>query len=47
MAMKLTSEQASHLGRKGGHARRKALSIEQRKEIARNAALARWAKEKS
>jgi hypothetical protein len=35
------------LGKKGGPARAKALTPEQRKEIARKAAQARWAKKQS
>jgi len=37
---------AVQLGRLGGRARIKKMTAEQRKEIARNAALARWAKER-
>jgi len=34
---------AVHLGRLGGHARSKKLTSEQRREIAKKAAQARWA----
>lgn len=37
---------AVHLGQLGGKARGKRLTAERRREIARKAALARWAKEK-
>jgi len=37
---------AVQLGRLGGKARIKKMTAEKRKEIARNAALARWAKER-
>lgn len=43
-AMKATTDAAKLLGSKGGHARKQALSPERRKEIARKAAQARWAK---
>jgi hypothetical protein len=33
---------AAELGRKGGHARARAMTDEQRRQIARNAARARW-----
>lgn len=35
---------AAALGRKGGRARAKSLSVKERKEIARRAARSRWAK---
>ena len=37
---------ASEMGKKGGPARKKALSKERRSEIARKAALAKWKKRK-
>ena len=41
---KKVSEAARTLGRKGGLARNTKMTAEQRKEVARTAALARWAK---
>ncbi len=41
-----TSKAASILGRSGGIARAKKMTPERRREIARNAALARWAKKR-
>jgi hypothetical protein len=41
------NEAAVQLGRRGGNATAKKLTSEQRKESARKAALARWAKKKT
>jgi hypothetical protein len=41
------SELAAQLGRRGGKARLKTMTKEERKAAARKAALARWAKTKS
>lgn len=39
---KLTSDRARQIGKLGGIARAKALSKEQRREVARKASLTRW-----
>jgi len=46
MGKKQKDPHAVHLGRLGGYARRRKLTSEQRREIARKAAHARWAKKK-
>jgi hypothetical protein len=46
MKKKERNPYAVHLGRLGGKARGERLSPERRREIARKAALARWAKER-
>jgi hypothetical protein len=46
MGKKEKDPHAVHLGRLGGYARRRKLTSEQRREIARKAAEARWAKKK-
>jgi general stress protein YciG len=43
---KSPKQYAQEFARKGGNARAKALTPEQRKEIARKAAQARWAKKR-
>lgn len=43
---KTRKEYATEFARKGAKARAKALSAEERKQIARKAALARWDKDK-
>jgi len=47
MAKKEKDPNAVALGRKGGKARLQKLTSEERKNIARNAVNARWAKEKA
>jgi len=47
MGKKEKDPHAVHLGRLGGNARRRKLTSEQRREIARKAAQTRWAKKKT